>query len=196
MEIWKLIPSTNGYYEASNLGNIRRVVQGCGVNRLRTNLTPQQNKSNGRMYVPITIKRVQHSRMVHKLVAEAFLGSAPSPRHQVDHIDEDFTNNVLTNLQWLTPSENTRKSYASGLRKSSGPKISEAQRQRHAERPESCPRGEKHPGAKHTMEQIESIRQMRRDHPLMPITEISKILGFTYNTCQRVLSGTHWKIRS
>lgn len=43
---------------------------------------------------------------VHRLVASAFHGPAPSPLHHVDHIDRDRSNNRPANLRWVTPAEN------------------------------------------------------------------------------------------
>lgn len=47
--------------------------------------------------------------LVHRLVAQAFDGDAPSPAHtDVRHLDGNKANNVLTNLAWGTRSENMR----------------------------------------------------------------------------------------
>lgn len=43
---------------------------------------------------------------VHRIVATAFHGAAPSPQHVVDHIDTNRQNNRPTNLRWLTKLEN------------------------------------------------------------------------------------------
>ena len=43
---------------------------------------------------------------VHVLVAEAFHGPRPTPRHQVAHADGMRTNNHVTNLRWATVAEN------------------------------------------------------------------------------------------
>lgn len=48
------------------------------------------------------------SSKVHVLVAEAFLGPRPTPRHEVNHIDGDKTNNRAENLEWCTHRENMR----------------------------------------------------------------------------------------
>lgn len=43
---------------------------------------------------------------VHRIVATAFLGPAPSKQHVVDHIDTNRQNNRPENLRWLTKLEN------------------------------------------------------------------------------------------
>lgn len=43
---------------------------------------------------------------VHRIVATAFLGEAPSNQHVVDHIDTNRQNNRPENLRWLTKLEN------------------------------------------------------------------------------------------
>ena len=63
---------------------------------------------------------------VHRLVAQAFLPPPPSEKHTiVNHIDGDRANNRADNLEWVTPSENIRHSYATNAeRKSGAPKQS------------------------------------------------------------------------
>jgi hypothetical protein len=46
---------------------------------------------------------------VHVAVALLFLGEKPSKNHQVDHIDNDPSNNSVANLRWITDIENGRK---------------------------------------------------------------------------------------
>ena len=43
---------------------------------------------------------------VHRIVASAFHGEAPSNQHVVDHIDTNHCNNRPVNLRWLTKLEN------------------------------------------------------------------------------------------
>ncbi|CAE7918539.1 unnamed protein product [Symbiodinium necroappetens] len=50
--------------------------------------------------------------LVHRLVAAAFLGRAPSLAHwMVNHIDNDRCNNHVSNLSYVTPSENSRHAW-------------------------------------------------------------------------------------
>ncbi len=43
---------------------------------------------------------------VHRIVATAFHGTAPTPQHVVDHIDTNRRNNRPENLRWITKLEN------------------------------------------------------------------------------------------
>ncbi len=43
---------------------------------------------------------------VHRIVATAFHGAAPTPQHVVDHIDTNRRNNRPENLRWITKLEN------------------------------------------------------------------------------------------
>jgi len=56
------------------------------------------NSQNGYMY----ISQVR----VHRIVATAFHGDPPTPKHVVDHIDTNRRNNRPENLRWLTRLEN------------------------------------------------------------------------------------------
>jgi len=61
-------------------------------------------------------KGVDHPITVfaHTLVALKYIGQPPSPRHEIDHIDDNKANNHYTNLRWVTHSENILKAYANG----------------------------------------------------------------------------------
>ena len=70
--------------------------------------------------------RIVHIRgslfQVHRLVAHAFHGPPlGEAAEEVNHIDGNHSNNRLDNLEWATPSQNVRHSYATLGRHSSGP---------------------------------------------------------------------------
>ncbi len=58
----------------------------------------RHDKSTGYMHIG--------SHVVHRIVAFAFLGSPPSEKHVVDHIDTNRSNNRAENLRWVTRLDN------------------------------------------------------------------------------------------
>lgn len=66
----------------------------------------QEKTRNGYMRVSLSNDEVTHKRMsVHRLVAEAFIAN-PDNLPQVDHINENKTDNNVNNLRWFTPLDN------------------------------------------------------------------------------------------
>lgn len=57
--------------------------------------------SNGYMLVRLSHNSIQHSYYVHRLVAQAFIPN-PDNLAEVNHKDEDKTNNYYKNLEWCT----------------------------------------------------------------------------------------------
>jgi hypothetical protein len=63
---------------------------------------------NGHGYPAIraTVNGHRKKYMVHKLVAEAFIGPRPADKDQIRHLDGTRTNNCAANLAWGTAQEN------------------------------------------------------------------------------------------
>ena len=102
-EIWKPIPFASEY-EASSLGRVRRMVktkytEPGHIIRLHAH-------HSGYISTAIFYDGRFHNLDVHRLVAFAFLGPPPSPKHHAAHNDGDRTNNTATNLRWATVQEN------------------------------------------------------------------------------------------
>jgi len=53
---------------------------------------------------------------IHRLVAFTYLGSPPSKKYVVNHKDGNKLNNNVSNLEWVTQSENIKHAYDSGLK--------------------------------------------------------------------------------
>lgn len=100
------------YYQISNLGNIRSYYDNNGSKcEGRLSKTPRQLKqslsNNGYLRVGLRVKGEQKMFLIHRLVALVFNPIGYSKVMQVNHIDENKTNNNITNLEWVTPKENT-----------------------------------------------------------------------------------------
>lgn len=92
-------------YSVSDNGEVRKDT----TNRLMK-LQIQQGYS----HVTIQINRKPKRFRVHRLVAEAFIPN-PDGKPYVNHIDGNRQNNSVTNLEWVTPAENTRHAVDTGL---------------------------------------------------------------------------------
>ena len=92
----------NGFYGfVSNRGNVKD--RNGNVRKMHTS-----NSGYYRIALSMNGKRVNQS--VHRLVAEYFC-CGKQDGYQVNHIDGNKTNNAADNLQWVSPSENTKHAY-------------------------------------------------------------------------------------
>lgn len=113
-EIWKDIPGFEERYQASSLGRIRSIQDNHGNYREQVRATWISAK--GYVYVQLFIKDVRYNVSVHHAVASTFILN-PEGKKTVNHIDGDKQNNQVTNLEWLTHSENLKHAHATGLKK-------------------------------------------------------------------------------
>lgn len=66
------------------------------------------------MRVCLSVNGKQKQSRVHVLVAQSFLGPKPY-KYQVNHKDGDKTNNLVSNLEYVTQVENTTHAFRIGL---------------------------------------------------------------------------------
>lgn len=118
-EIWKDIPGWEGYYQASNLGNIRSL----NYNHKSGNI---HNRTlcvgaHGYLFVILYRDTVYKRMAVHRLVALTFIPNIDN-KPCIDHINGIREDNRAENLRWCTHKENnnnplTIKKYKSWKRK-------------------------------------------------------------------------------
>ena len=100
-EIWKDIIGYEGTYQVSNLGNVRSLHWNHS-NKIRL-LTPFLN--SGYLRVGFRTNNVLKNYLIHVLVANAFIPN-PESKPQVNHKDGNKLNNNVSNLEWVSASEN------------------------------------------------------------------------------------------
>ena len=98
-EIFKDIEGYFGLYQVSNLGNIKSLKY--GKERI---LKPAKDK-NKYSIVCLCKQGKMKNHKVHRLVAQAFI---PNPNNlpQINHKDENPSNNCVLNLEWCTADYN------------------------------------------------------------------------------------------
>ena len=102
MEIWKDIPSYEGHYQVSNLGNVK------SIKYSRQRILKPATNIHGYFMVCLHVKNTQKLITIHSLVSMAFLNHKPNKTHEIviDHINNLKTDNRLENLRWDTRKNN------------------------------------------------------------------------------------------
>lgn len=113
MEIWKDITEYEGLYQVSNTGKVKSLER-CVLNKhgkwqtyperlLKFDINIDSNTS----YCRVTLCKLHKTKryLVHRLVAEMFIPN-PLNKEYVNHINNDGTDNQVSNIEWCTHSEN------------------------------------------------------------------------------------------
>lgn len=109
-EIWLDVVGYEGFYQVSNLGRVKSFYRG------KVHLLKYQLDSQGYVIVTLSKGGKQKGCKVHVLVAQAFI---PNPENKpfVNHIDGNKSNPHVSNLEWVTQSENMKHAFRIGLKK-------------------------------------------------------------------------------
>lgn len=105
--MWKKIvyEGVETSYSVSDVGEVRND---------KTNLTLKPHIQQGYAHITIYINKKPKRVKIHRLVATAFIPN-PESKPYVNHIDGLKSNNSVSNLEWVTASENTQHAVDTGL---------------------------------------------------------------------------------
>jgi hypothetical protein len=105
---WRDIDGFDGRYQVSNTG----LVRSFGKDGWKAKTPSMQS---GYRVANLSLNGRNIRRMVHQLVARAFIGPPPAGKDTVNHIDGDKLNNTPANLEWCTRAENMVHAWRTGL---------------------------------------------------------------------------------
>ena len=173
----KPVKDLEGLYEVDDKGNV------YSLPRLkRTPTTTYLSKerklkpyNNGYGYMLVDMRKdgKRYFRLVHKLVAEAFI---PNPNNlpQINHKDGNKANNCIDNLEWCTCSENQLHAFKHNLK----------------------PQGSNHPKSKLSLDDVKYIRQTyRKGKRGYGVYTIAKQFKVSPSAIRQIVTGRTYKAR-
>lgn len=98
-ENWKAIVGYEGLYEVSDFGRVKSLKYG------KKKILIPGKISSGYLIVNLCKDGKVKHMLVHRLVAEAFIPN-PQGLETINHKDEVKTNNVASNLEWMSRGDN------------------------------------------------------------------------------------------
>lgn len=174
---WRDVPGYEGHYQVSSLGWVKSVARAVPYvsrsgsimarnlpERIMTQTPDNGPHAYGRMTVKLSLGGRAHTKLVHQLVALAFIGPRPDGM-EVAHIDGNPANNRKDNLRYATPRENTADKFRHG----------------------TVLRGERVANAKLTEADVRGIRECS-----LSVTNAAKEFGVSIAQVSRIRSGTRW----
>lgn len=178
IEIWKDIKNYEGYYQISNLGNIKSLERIVKVNnngdfgKKQERVLKPHLQNNGYYYITLYKGNKRKNNLIHRLVADAFIDN-PNNYPIINHKDENKQNNNVENLEWCTYSYNVnygtaieranenKKDYA--VSDETRKKISEANKGKNVSEDTRKRISEALKGKQRTKEQIENWRKSYKE---------------------------------
>jgi len=104
IEVWRQHPEFC-FIEASTFGRIRtldrKVPQGSSKRFVKGQILKKYDNGSGYLMVQFSMNGKNIHKLVHRLVAETFI-SNPNNWAEVNHRNDDPTNNNVDNLEWCT----------------------------------------------------------------------------------------------
>ena len=117
-ELFKDITGYEGSYQVSNLGNVKTLEREIFSNSKliyiqKEKILKHYKTKEGYLSVILYKNSKQKHFLIHRLVAECFL---LNKNQCVNHIDGNKMNNKISNLEWVTNSQNHIHAYETGLK--------------------------------------------------------------------------------
>lgn len=174
-EEWRDIEGFEGFYQVSNIGRVRRLLDRHQNSLDRNIILKPQTDRNGYKTVYLSKNNNRKIIHIHRLVAIGFLPN-PDNKRCVNHKDGNKANNRVENLEWCTYSENTIHALENRL------KIPE--------------RGEDVHNAALTNEQADAIRKeyifRSKEHNLFTLAQK---YGVSPSTIHLIVKNKHYKTK-
>lgn len=122
IEVWRDAVGYEGLYQISSWGRVKSVARlknwgNGGVKFCEERIMYHSYDYKGYPVIILRKDLKRKSVKIHRLVATAFIPN-PEGKLQVNHKDGNKSNNNLTNLEWVSNSENQRHAVQIGLKKS------------------------------------------------------------------------------
>lgn len=178
-EIWRPIEDFEDSHEVSSLGRVRSIErEWIGVTptghpalrRTKPRICSQRHERNGYARVSLCRGGKPLAKLVHRLVARAFI----EPAHgcdQVNHKNGDKTDNCVDNLEWSNARHNQLHAIANGLARGR--------------------RGSEHGMSKLTESDVLEIRRLLATG--MVQRRIAERFGIAYCKITMIKQGVAWK---
>lgn len=118
-EIWKDIPEYEGLYQVSNFGRVKGLKRevSCRWNNNKK-LSEKHLKTLtykvGYEYIYLSKNGIRVRYKVHRIVAKTFIPN-PENKREVNHKNGIKSDNMVTNLEWVTSRENQLHAFKNGL---------------------------------------------------------------------------------
>lgn len=177
-EEWRDV--ADGTFQVSNLGRVRRNKPGP---RNKPSIILRQNPNHsGYLRVCLRMGTYTRTKFVHRLVATAFLGRRPNGK-QVNHKDGHKSNNAVSNLEYVTPKQNSRHAVINGLKPCGDKHYIVKDRSR-------APRGETLNKGHLKNEHIQHIRKLREAGN--PVAEIAELFRVTPSAISKICLRQTW----
>lgn len=97
-QIWKDVKGYEGLYQVSNTGRVRSLNY---RNTGKVQVLKSQGQTQAYLLVRLCKEGASKLYLIHRLVAEAFIPN-PNNYKEINHVDENKQNNIVSNLEWCT----------------------------------------------------------------------------------------------